>query len=361
MQYLQHVFSEISNNVSNHYSDNWDSYRFGKEPKRKISFKQKIISLLNSKNYYNLQTLNTIINSSEVTKFEYLYNQLEREEDRELLIKVLAYRLLGYLKVKLPLNTPEYWTTLKNLEKLRIGNENIKPGFLDVTLYKLNLEKISFPIQLYFSELGIMVDYIIKQYEYNKNGKVIKAEKGDVVLDAGGCWGDTALFFANEVGSQGKVYTFEFIPKNLEIMKTNFSLNPELEQRVEIVNKPIWKDSNTKIFYVDYGPASQVSLEPITGMDGECNTLAIDNFLKENNIAKVDFIKMDIEGAETIALQGALETIRKFKPKLAITLYHSVEDFERIPKLIKEAVPEYKFYFSHCTIYHEESVLFAEV
>ncbi len=48
---------------------------------------------------------------------------------------------------------------------------------------------------------------------------------------------------------------------------------------------------------------------------------------------------MDIEGAETNALNGAIEKIKKFIPKLAITFYHSNEDFERIPKLIKEMVP----------------------
>ena len=73
---------------------------------------------------------------------------------------------------------------------------------------------------------------------------------------------------------------------------------------------------------------------------------------------KVDFIKLDIEGAEMNALKGAVQTIRRFKPKLAVALYHSIDDFERIPKLIREILPEYKFWFSHSTIYMEESMLF---
>jgi FkbM family methyltransferase len=206
-----------------------------------------------------------------------------------------------------------------------------------------------------------MIDFIIKQYEYNKNGKVIKAEEGDTVIDAGGCWGDTALFFSNEVGPSGKVYTFEFIPNNVRIMKKNFSLNKELERNIEIVQKPLWHDSDTKIYYKDFGPGSEVRLEPFEGMEGECETTNIDALVSSNKIETVDFIKMDIEGAETNALKGAAETIKRFKPKLAITLYHSIDDFERIPKLIKEMVPQYKFYFSHCTIYSEESLLFAEV
>lgn len=64
------------------------------------------------------------------------------------------------------------------------------------------------------------VTFIQKQYEYFTDiNDSIKTEKGDVVIDAGGCWGDTALYFAHEAGNDGKVFSFEFIPKNLEVFK----------------------------------------------------------------------------------------------------------------------------------------------
>ena len=53
---------------------------------------------------------------------------------------------------------------------------------------------------------------------------------GDYVIDAGGCYGDTALYFANEVGAKGKVFTYEFIPSNLTFLDKNISLNQLLEQ-----------------------------------------------------------------------------------------------------------------------------------
>ena len=361
MPYHQYLFRELSQDLANDYVDNWDTSRFGAEPKQTKSIKQRVVQFLNKKNYYNLNTLTSAINSLEAEKFEYLYNQLTLEEDKELLLKVLAYRLMGYRKVKLPLNNEKYWTTLDQLKELRDTTDYIKPGFLNATLSRMKLDKIGFPIELYFVEQGVMIDYIIKQYEYNKSGKVIKAETDDVVIDAGGCWGDTALFFANEVGAKGKVYVFEFIPNNIGIMQKNLSLNIDLEKRIEIIPQPLWNEPDTKIYFKDFGPASEVRSEPFEGMDGESVTTTIDDLVKDKQLEKVDFIKMDIEGAETNAIKGAAETIKKFKPKLAITLYHSVEDFERIPKLVKELVPAYKFYFSHCTIHSEESLLFAEI
>jgi hypothetical protein len=72
----------------------------------------------------------------------------------------------------------------------------------------------------------------------------------------------------------------------------------------------------------------------------------------------VDFIKMDIEGAEMQALRGAEESIRRFRPKMAITVYHSLEDFWEIPKWIAQLGLGYRFYLRHFTIHQEETVLF---
>jgi hypothetical protein len=104
-----------------------------------------------------------------------------------------------------------------------------------------------------------------------------------------------------------------------------------------------------------------VSTESFKGSAGECLTLSIDDLVVQRGLEKIDFVKLDIEGAEMNALKGASKTIKKFRPKLAIALYHSVEDFERIPILLRELVPEYELYFSHCSINAEESILFAKV
>ena len=76
------------------------------------------------------------------------------------------------------------------------------------------------------------------------------------------------------------------------------------------------------------------------------NMIDIDSFTKERNI-KVDFIKMDIEGAELSALKGGIGTIQKQRPQLAISIYHSMEDFINIPLYLKENLKDYVFRLGH--------------
>lgn len=363
MSFLEEISKEISANLYNDYDDNWDYSRFGSNNlKKRGRLTEKIRYILNKRGYYHMTEIQTwIVNSFQIGKFEYLFNHLEFGDDKRLLLKVLAYRILGYKKVKLPLNSPEHWDRLKGLDVLVDKSDFINPGFMHLSLYKLNLERINYPIQFYFTTEGILTDFIIKQYEYNHKGKIIKAEKGDIVIDGGGCWGDTALYFANEVGSRGRVFSFEFIPRNIEIFERNVLLNQLLAENIELIKHPLWKDSSTKLYFKDNGPGSVVSDEPSDDLQGTCYTLSIDELVKMKDLQRVDFIKMDIEGAETNALKGAHETIRKFKPKLAIALYHSADDFESIPSLVREMDSGYKFYFSHCSIHAEESMLFAEI
>ncbi|MEM1671529.1 MAG: FkbM family methyltransferase [Archaeoglobaceae archaeon] len=69
----------------------------------------------------------------------------------------------------------------------------------------------------------------------------------------------------------------------------------------------------------------------------------IDKFVEETNIEKVDFIKIDTEGYEREIIKGAKETIRKFKPKMAISAYHLPDDKEKIPELILSIRDDYRF------------------
>ena len=76
---------------------------------------------------------------------------------------------------------------------------------------------------------------------------------------------------------------------------------------------------------------------------------------------KVTLIKMDIEGAELDTLIGAENTIRNNKPKLAICIYHKLEDIVTIPKYLHSLVPEYRFKVRHHSGTLLETVLYAEV
>ena len=76
-------------------------------------------------------------------------------------------------------------------------------------------------------------------------------------------------------------------------------------------------------------------------------------------LPRVDFIKMDVEGAELMALRGGEAALRRHRPRLAISRYHRPEDFFSIPIWLDSLGLGYRFYLDHYTIHHEETVLYA--
>jgi FkbM family methyltransferase len=354
--------------------ENYDHVRFGiiEEPPHtfKSGIRKKVEKVFESRAYKVTQYEKDFEESIDLKlkKFETYFSDLQKfydlladDQSKKLLLQVLAYRILGYTKVKLPLSNPGFWKGVDDIEELADNNNYVETKFMSWHLPLVNLRKKGIPLQLYFLPIGIYSDFVVKQYEFNNGTKKIKAVNGDYVIDAGGCWGDTALYFANEVGDEGKVFSYEFIPSNLEIHTKNISLNPDIGKRISTIASPVWENSGEMMYYIDNGPGSRVFMEKEETYDGKVTSLSIDDLVFNNSIPKIDFIKMDIEGAEPYALKGAINTIKKFKPKLAIAIYHSMSDFVNIPKFIHELGLGYVFHFAHCSIHEEESILFAEI
>lgn len=374
MNFFEELIEEIVNNIDHNYTDNYDVYRFGPEKKHVNNVKtvkQYLVHLINKLGYYNLSGYKTELsklvagqlraNPDAIKNCEKLFYLLDDEHSRSLLINLLCYAIMGHTKVKLPLSTPDYWQKIREIELSMDKSDLIATGFLDFTLYKIDLQQWGFPIRFFYTAMGIMTTYVVKQYEYSCEGTVIKAEKGDTVIDAGACWGDTALYFAAQAGPTGSVYSFEFIPTNIKIFNKNVALNSSLEKIITVIDSPLWDVSGKPVFYFDNGPGSKISFIEEKGLTGKTATISIDDWCEGRNLDKLDFIKMDIEGAEMNALRGAEKTIRKFKPKLAICIYHQWEDFSRIPEWLSKLDLGYKFYITHNTINLEETVLFAKV
>jgi FkbM family methyltransferase len=296
-----------------------------------------------------------------ISNLEWLYAQLADEESKKTLVDVFAYRALDHRKVKLAVNCPEHWENLRLAETLVLGDDEIATGFMHFKLSKMDLNKIGYPIRFYYAPEGIVIDFIEQQYRCLTGGFAIECDEGDFAIDAGGCWGDTALYFASKAGPSGKVYSFEFLPSNLEIYRRNLDMNPELKRRVELIENPIWSTAGEEIAIDANGPGTRLRPSDSSHDKMRFRTESIDHLVETRRIEKVDFIKMDIEGAELNALKGCEQTLRRFKPKLAVTVYHSVDDFWEIPEYLKSLDLDYKFYLRHFTIHAEETVLFAKI
>ena len=183
----------------------------------------------------------------------------------------------------------------------------------------------------------------------------------EILLDAGAFVGDTSeKFIYNNFGIFKHIYAFEPGLKQLNAMKIRFNrLKEEFaidDNKISIINKALsYKNDklylNTSVTFSGYNITQEKSEEII-------DVISIDNFLDGNPIT---FLKSDIEGEEFNMLKGAENTIKKYKPKMAISVYHRPDDLLTIPKYIKELVPEYNFSLRHHSLSFNDTVLYCWV
>jgi FkbM family methyltransferase len=183
----------------------------------------------------------------------------------------------------------------------------------------------------------------------------VAVRPGDVVIDGGGYYGDSALYFSHLAGPDGRVVTFEFEPGSLELMEHNLGLNPELASRIEVVDAALLERPGERVSFHTQGPGTVLA----PGGDGSTSTESIDALVDRGAMTRVDFIKLDIEGSELSALRGADSTLRRFRPRLAIAAYHKPDDLVTIPEYLDSLGVGYRFRLGHFTIHREETVLFA--
>ncbi len=237
--FLRDLSAVLASSLDNDHTDNFDHGRFGPEVRVTVD-RQKGLELV-------LGSLDALAGT---------YELLADAPSRQLFVELLAYRILGHRKVKLPLGHTRYRDVLAQAGQLLDRSRSIPTGFQDGSLYYMDLQPIGIPLQLYGSAGVVLSDFIIKQYEHT-----------------------TAT--GKQIG------------------------------------------------------------------------------VRERGIPRVSFIKMDIEGAEMAAIEGAAGTIRRFRPRLAISVYHRFTDLTEIPAALHALVPEYEFTLGHYSMHLEETVLYA--
>ena len=88
-------------------------------------------------------------------------------------------------------------------------------------------------------------------------------------------------------------------------------------------------------------------------------TVSLDDLVDRRGLRRVDFVKMDIEGAEPAALAGGAETIARHRPRLALAVYHDVAHPWQLADALEEIAPGYRLALGHFTMHLEETVLYA--
>jgi FkbM family methyltransferase len=180
---------------------------------------------------------------------------------------------------------------------------------------------------------------------------LFECDEHEVYVDAGAFDGDSLTWFKERVADRyDRIIAFEPDPKTYVRLTKNFNG----DERIQAINAGLHRKKAVLRFRDD------ASRGAIFAEDGEIsmNVIALDELLAGE---RATFIKMNIEGAEIDALYGAQNTIRRWLPKLAISVYHRPTDLWRIPQLIREFSDEYDLFLRQHDGGVIETVLYATV
>lgn len=199
---------------------------------------------------------------------------------------------------------------------------------------------------IFYPERRFFAGYLPDQYF-----DFFKAGDNEIFVDCGAYNAESSIKFSEWCGGRyGKIYLFEANPYNLDICERR--LKEAGIADYQLIMKGVWDEETELSFNSNNLAGSSVSTEG----DEVIPVTTIDQIL---NGERVTFIKMDIEGSEAEALFGASKTISKWAPKLAISAYHKMDDFLKLPILIRKLNPAYHIAFRHYTSFNEETVLYA--
>jgi len=179
-------------------------------------------------------------------------------------------------------------------------------------------------------------------------GGEVRIGAGDIVLD---CGANVGVFTrkALEHGA-GLVVAIEPAPENIECLRRSFATEIAAG-RVIVYPKGVWDRDDWLALHVDpHNSAADSFLIERKGSHAveKVPLTTIDKLAAELKLARVDFIKMDIEGAEVRALEGGRETIARFHPRMALSVYHAPDHPENVPKAARAAWSGYRIACGPC-------------
>jgi FkbM family methyltransferase len=196
---------------------------------------------------------------------------------------------------------------------------------------------------------------VMRRSEYF-DAEIVQLTKQEVLLDVGAYKGDVVVEFAKQTeGKYDGIIALEPDQKTLAIFREAVAKNNV--QRLETHNTGAWHKRTVLHFHDGRAGSSRVSETvdpafPSTSIPVD----TIDHILQGR---RVTYISMDIEGAERNALLGGEQSIKKWRPRIAVCVYHRREDLFDLILLLQSFVAEYRFYLRHYSDNQTETVLYA--
>lgn len=201
---------------------------------------------------------------------------------------------------------------------------------------------------IFIPKNGFLLGFMGKQYF-----DMFEPKNEEIFVDAG-CWdGATSKEFVSWCeGKYERIYAFE--PDASCWLSCENTFQAEKIDHVQFIKKGTWKETTTFYFEGIGRGSSKVYASAVSPY--RVSATSIDDVLDGE---KVTFIKLDVEGSELETLIGAEKSIRKYKPRLAVSVYHKPEDLWVLAEYIISLDLDYKLYMRHYTTCNYETVLYA--
>jgi FkbM family methyltransferase len=206
----------------------------------------------------------------------------------------------------------------QNLSKTEIKKIEINDTGVIFTTRETELQPggVSFYVDIFDKRVCPIETFNFGQYELEDSEMLYKLVKNnDIIFDIGANIGWYSIHLSKKlIGT--KIYSFEPIPETFSKLKKNVELNSI--NNINLVNLPLSNEIQNLLFYYSpsaTGASSSVNISEEKDIKKlECTTDTIDNFVSNNKIEKIDFIKCDVEGSELFVFQGGIESIKKYSP-----------------------------------------------
>ena len=262
--------------------------------------------------------------------------------DQALLLKVCGFQRFYF---------PRYnHNDLMTIKREDVFSSDLPQDYLGIPIkiFSVRLEKDvpNNEMKIVTTKPGIDGVNKYRQYFIRRDAIDFCPSPGDIVFDCGACIGEVSLIFAALVGSSGVVHLFDPVPLHGRFCTYQIELNPHFADCIVMNSLAVGAKTNKRAGM----QKDAQKIEPGACCVDEYDTTTIDDYAASKGINRVDYIKMDIEGAEIAALEGAIRIIREHKPS----------DIWEIPALIKKLNPDYNLYFDHHSPIEWESVYYAE-
>jgi FkbM family methyltransferase len=226
----------------------------------------------------------------------------------------------------------------KVIRILRIGN----PSLVKIIVPKYNYKVYCHLTEDDYAHMTTREDDIIEKFQ---------PKSGGIVVDVGAHYGRYTLIAAKRIGPKGKVIAIEADPKNFDMLNKNIKLNELSKENVIALNYAASSIKSTvKLSIPDKKPgqtiySSIISNRAPTEKFIEVNANTLDNLLQENKIPveQVNWIKIDVEGAELEVLKGANDIFSKSKDISLLIEIHNIENGKTLYEPIMDLLNNYNF------------------